>query len=101
VDAIDAIQYVTAMMRNAKGEAEDFVRRFNAGEFAGRADALRALELTVARAEEVSANFNDLVERVRRDVPEAAANADFVQTQEAMNQVAEIIREMKERLKCQ
>jgi len=46
------------MMRIAKGEAEDFVRRFNAGEFAERADALHAAERMVARVEEVSANIN-------------------------------------------
>jgi hypothetical protein len=98
VDVNDATQYVVAEMKNTISEAEDFIRRFKAGQFAGRADALRALELTVARVEEVSANFNDFVERVRRDVPDAAANPHFVGSQQNMSQLAECIRQMKERL---
>jgi DnaJ domain len=98
VDVNDAIQYATAVMKNATGEVEDFVRRFKTGEFAERADAIRAFNRMVARVEEVSANFSDVVERIRRDVPDAAANATFVQTQQKANQLTEIIRQMKELL---
>lgn len=95
VDVNDAIQYVTAMMRNADGEGQDFVRRFKAGEFAERADAIQAADRMIARLEEVSANFNDVVERIRRDVPDAAANPYFIGSQQNMNQLAEIIRQLK------
>ncbi len=98
VDVTDATQYVTAVMKNATGEVQNFVRRFKAGEFAERADALRAFERMVARVEEVSTNFNDVVERIRRDVPDAAANPYFVGLQQNMNQVAEIVSQMKEHL---
>ena len=94
----DAIQYVIAVMKNAHGEVEDFNRRFKAGEFAERGDALQAFERMVARVEEVSANFNDVVERIRRDVPDAAANPYFVGSQQTAKQVAECIRQMKELL---
>ena len=88
-------------MKNAHGEVQDFNRRFKAGEFAERADALQASERMVARVEEVSANFNDVVERIRRDVPDAATDANFVQSQQKAKQVAEFIRQMKEFLGCQ
>jgi hypothetical protein len=101
VDVNDAIQYVGAMMKIVKGDVEDFVRRFKAGEFAERADALQALERMIARVEEASANLNEVIERIRRDFPDAAANANFIQTQQNMNEVAECIRQMKERLGCQ
>ena len=101
VDANDAAQYVVAVMKNALGEVEDFNRRFKAGEFAERADAFRAFERMVARVEEASASFNDVVERIRRDVPDAATDANFVQTQETAKQVAECIRQTKEFLECQ
>jgi hypothetical protein len=85
-----------------KGEVEDFVRRFKAGEFAERSDALKALELMIARVGEIFASLNEVIERIRRDFPEAAAaNVNFVQTQQNMNEVAACIRQMKERLGCQ
>jgi curved DNA-binding protein CbpA len=101
VDVNDATQYITAITRNVNGEVQDLVRRFKAGEFAERADALEAFGRMVARMEAVSANVNDVVERVKRDVPNAAANATFIQSQQNMNQVAEAIRQMKELLECQ
>jgi hypothetical protein len=101
MDLDDAIQYVTAIMRNANGEFQDLNRRFNAGEFAERADALRATERIIASLEGISANFNDVVERIKRDAPDAAANANFVQSQKNMKQLAGIIHQMKELLGCQ
>ena len=101
MDVNDATQYITAITRNVNGEVEDFVRRVKAGEFADYADALKAFECMVPRVEEVSAKFNDVVERIRRDVPDATANAQFIQLQQTMNQVAECIRQMKEHLERQ
>lgn len=95
-DVNDAIQYVTAIMKNANGEFQDLNRRFNAGEFAERGDSLQAAERIIARLEEVSAKFNDVVERIKRDVPDAAAHPYFIGSQQKASQLTEIVRQMKE-----
>jgi hypothetical protein len=100
MDLNDAVQYVAAMMKIGKDEVEDFVRRFKNGEFAERADALQAGKRMVARVEEVTAKINDVIKRMRHRYPEAAANANLLQTEETMNQVAACVRQMKESLGC-
>jgi hypothetical protein len=99
VDVNDAIQHVTAIMRNANDEFQDFNRRFKAGQFAERGDSLQAAERIIARLEEVSAKFNDVVERIKRDVPDAATNPYFVGSQQTAKQVTEIIRQIKDCLR--
>jgi energy-coupling factor transporter transmembrane protein EcfT len=96
VNVDDAIRYVTAVMIIAKGEGEDFARRFKAGEFAERGDLVQAAERMIARLEEVSAKFNDVVERIKRDAPDAVDNPYLVGSQQKMNQLEEYICQVKD-----
>jgi hypothetical protein len=98
MDLNEAIQYVTADMRSANLEFQDLNRRFKAGEFAERAEALRATNCIIARLDGMSAKFAEVVERIRREAPDAAANTYFIGSQQKASQLTEIIRQMKELL---
>jgi energy-coupling factor transporter transmembrane protein EcfT len=95
LDVNAALCYMNELLKEVQPECANALARMKTGGIAGRTEAMRVLDRTLARAEVVYGNFQQVLKRMREELPEVAGNPDFVEAQQSAAMIIQLILEIK------